>query len=284
MKIAIIGLGLMGGSIALGLRRSSFASEFIGVDKNTSNTLTALDLNIVDSISTINELPKVDIIILAIPIDSIKEMLPIILDKINDEYIIDLGSTKKLCCDSVKNHPKRKQYIATHPMAGTENSGPEAAFAELFLNKVAVICDKEQSDPKGIELTKKMYASLWMRTIEMSSEEHDRHIAYVSHLSHVTSFVLGNTVLNIEKDEKNIFDMASTGFESTVRLAKSSPDMWAPLFDHNKENILFALDAYIKNLEDFKKKLSDNKIDEIKEYMNKTNDIRRILNGINNTK
>ncbi len=284
MKIAIIGLGLMGGSIALGLRRSSFASEFIGVDKNTSNTLTALDLNIVDSISTINELPKVDIIILAIPIDSIKEMLPIILDSINDEYIIDLGSTKKLCCDSVKNHPKRKQYIATHPMAGTENSGPEAAFAELFLNKVAVICDKEQSDPKGIELTKKMYSSLWMRTIEMSSEEHDRHIAYVSHLSHVTSFVLGNTVLNIEKDEKNIFDMASTGFESTVRLAKSSPDMWAPLFDHNKENILFALDAYIKNLEDFKKKLSDNKIDEIKEYMNKTNDIRRILNGINNTK
>ncbi len=285
MKIVIIGLGLMGGSIALGLRRSSFGSKFIGIDQSSINAQDALDLKIVDSITTIDKIPEVDIIILATPIDTIKSMLPKILDQItNKTYVIDLGSTKRRCCKAVINHPKRKQYIATHPMAGTENSGPKAAFAELFLNKVAVICDQELSDPKGVELIKKLYASLWMRTIEMSSEEHDRHIAYVSHLSHVTSFALGNTVLNIEKNEKNIFDMASTGFASTVRLAKSSPEMWAPIFEHNKDNLLFALDAYIKNLEYIKNMLSQNQFDKIKNYMSETNDIRRILNGINNIK
>ncbi len=283
MKIGIIGLGLMGGSIALGLRRSSFGTEFIGVDQNNENAQTALDLNIIDSVTSLEELLTSDvrIIILATPIDTIKNILPYILDRINDTtYVMDLGSTKRKCCQKVKNHPNRKQYIATHPMAGTENSGPKAAFAELFLNKVTVICDQELSDPKGLELIKKLYASLWMRIIYMSSKEHDRHIAYVSHLSHVTSFALGNTVLNIEKNEKNIFDMASTGFASTVRLAKSSPEMWSPIFEHNKENILFALEAYIKNLEHFKEMLTQNEFEKIKHYMSETNDIRRILNGI----
>lgn len=281
MKTAIIGLGLMGSSMALGLRRSSFGSEFIGIDKNTVHKRIALDLKIVDSVTTLKQLPKVDIIILATPIDVIKKLLPQVLDQIDrTTFVMDLGSTKEQCFQIVKNHPKRKQYIATHPMAGTENSGPEAAFAELFLNKIAVICDQEFSDPKGVELIKKLYASLWMQTIEMSSKEHDRHIAYVSHLSHVTSFALGNTVLNIEKNEKNIFDMASTGFASTVRLAKSSPEMWTPIFEHNKENILFALDAYIKNLQNIKQMLSQDQFEKIKKYMKETNDIRRILNGI----
>lgn len=283
MKIGIIGLGLMGGSIALGLKRSSFGTKFIGVDQNKENAQTALDLKMVDSILSLDELltSDVDIIILATPIDTIKNILPSILDRIDDStYVMDLGSTKRKCCKKVKNHPKRKQYIATHPMAGTENSGPKAAFPELFLNKVAVICDQELSDSKGLELIKKLYASLWMRIIYMNSKEHDRHIAYVSHLSHIISFALGNTVLNIEKDEKNIFDMASTGFASTVRLAKSSPEMWNPIFEHNKENILFALDAYIKNLEHFKEMLAQEEFEKIKHYMTETNDIRRILNGI----
>lgn len=284
MKIAIIGLGLMGSSIALGLRRSSFGSEFIGIDQNLDHAQAALNLGIVDSITTWNQTLIADIIILATPIDTIANLLPKILNQIPENtYVMDLGSTKRCCFEILIEHPKRKQYIATHPMAGTENSGPQAAFAELFLNKVAVICDQELSDPKGVELIKKLYASLWMRTIEMSSEEHDRHIAYVSHLSHVTSFALGNTVLNIEKNEKNIFDMASTGFASTVRLAKSSPKMWTPIFEHNKDNILYALDAYIRNLESIKEMLSQNEFGKIENYMKKTNDIRRILNGINNT-
>ncbi len=281
MKIAIIGLGLMGSSIALGLRRSSFGSKFIGIDHNPDHAQTALDLKIIDSITTLEKLPKVDIIVLATPIDVIKNLLPKVLNQLSDTtFVMDLGSTKRKCCQIIKDHPKRKQYIATHPMAGTENSGPEAAFAELFLNKVAIICDQELSDPKGFELIKKLYASLWMRTIEMSSEEHDRHIAYVSHLSHVSSFALGNTVLTIEKNERNIFDMASTGFASTVRLAKSSPEMWTPIFEHNKENVLFALEAYIENLQYIKQMLSQNEFKKIKSYMKETNDIRRILNGI----
>ena len=281
MKIAIIGLGLMGGSMALALKRSSFGTYFIGIDSNQDNAKKALELDLINEIKSINDLNNVDLIIVATPIDSIKKMLPNLLNKINDStYIIDLGSTKRKCSEIVLNHPNRKQYIATHPMAGTENSGPEAAFAELFLNKVAVLCDIELSDPRGVELIKKMYASIWMRTIEMTSEEHDRHIAYVSHLSHVTSFALGNTVLNIEKDEKNIFDMASTGFESTVRLAKSSPEMWTPIFEHNKDNILYAIDAYIKNLENFKQLLNNDQFDKINNYMKETNNIRKVLTGI----
>lgn len=281
MDITVIGLGLMGGSMALALRRCNFATHFVGIDQNPENAAKALELGIVDEITTIGNLPQTDLIILATPINAIEKLLPQLLDTISEEtFVIDLGSTKKNIAEAVKNHPNRKQYIATHPMAGTENSGPEAAFAELFLNKVAVICDAEQSSPVGVELVKKMYACIWMRMIEMNSEDHDRHIAYVSHLSHITSFVLGNTVLNIEKDEKNIFDMASTGFASTVRLAKSSPEMWTPIFEKNKENVLFAIDAYIQSLEQFKNMLQQDDFQSIHQYMKETNAIRRVLDGI----
>lgn len=281
MKIAIIGLGLMGGSMALALRRNSFGKVFWGIDNSSENAQKALDLRIVDEIVSIDKVNEADLVILATPIDVIKKLLPRVLDKISHStYVTDLGSTKRICCEGIRNHPKRKQYIAAHPMAGTENSGPQAAFAELFLNKVAIICEEEWSDKEGVSLIEKMYASLWMRVIKMSAKEHDQHLAYVSHLSHLTSFALGSTVLKIERDERRIFDMASTGFASTVRLAKSSPEMWVPIFEHNRENLLYALKAYMDNLKEIQKMLEKKEFKNIKAYMKKTNEIRRILGRI----
>lgn len=281
MKIAIIGLGLMGGSMALALRRNSFGKVFWGIDNSSENAQKALDLHIVDEIVSIDKVNDADLVILATPIDVIKKLLPKVLDKISrNTYVTDLGSTKRICCEGIRNHPKRKQYIAAHPMAGTENSGPQAAFAELFLNKVAIICEEELSDKEGVSLIEKMYASLWMRVIKMSAKEHDQHLAYVSHLSHLTSFALGSTVLKIERDERRIFDMASTGFASTVRLAKSSPEMWAPIFEHNRENLLYALKAYMDNLKEIQKMIEKKEFKNIKTYMKKTNEIRRILGKI----
>ncbi len=257
MNVTIIGLGLIGGSMALDLRKAGIATKLMGIDQNPSNAKKALDLKLVDEVLPENEaLSKADLVILAIPVNAICAFLPSVLDAVNKHTIvIDAGSTKKMICNSVTNHPRRNQFVASHPIAGTEFSGPEAAFNGLFENKTNIICEREKS----------------------SAEEHDKHVAYVSHLSHVSSFLLGQTVLDIEKDEKNIFDLAGSGFASTVRLAKSSPEMWTPIFEQNAEYLSQALLEYIMHLQKFQYHLQKRDAKELHKIMTKANDIKRIL-------
>lgn len=279
-NVTIVGLGLIGGSFALALKKTGLAEKLIGVDTNTNHQIEALELGIVDEIDNLKEaVLRSDLVVLAIPINAAQKVLPEILDYIPTETIVmDMGSTKAGICERVKNHPNRKNFVATHPIAGTENSGPKAAFAELFLNKVSIICDPEESAPSAVKKVKKIFQNLWTNVSMMTAEAHDEHIAYVSHLSHITSFALGQTVLNIEKNEKAIFDMAGSGFESTVRLAKSSPDMWTPIFIQNRENLLNAIDAYEEQIKNMRRMIEEANPENIHQYLSNTNDIRRILN------
>lgn len=282
MNVGIIGLGLIGGSLAISLRERGFASKIIGVDKNEKHCKEAIELGFADEICALNALiNKVDLVILAVPVDAARKILPNLLDAVADEQvIIDMGSTKEGICKIADTHPNRKNFVASHPIAGTENAGPSAAFDGLFDNKITIICDETKSTIPALKLCKRLYKTLKMKVLIMSAEEHDRHIAYVSHLSHITSFVLGQTVLEIEKEEKHIFNMAGSGFASTVRLAKSSPDMWAPIFEQNKGHLSTALDAYIKNLQEFKKRIDEGKKENLHELMSEVNDIRRVLKGL----
>ena len=282
MVVGVVGLGLIGGSLAISLKKRGFASKIIGVDNNPKHSSEALDSNIVDEVCGLSQAAQLaDVIILAIPVDAGKAVLPLLLDQTKEgQVIIDMGSTKGGICMVADQHPNRKNFVASHPIAGTENAGPSAAFDGLYDNKITIICDEEKSLPSAVNVCKKLYETLKMRVQFMDSQEHDRHIAYVSHLSHITSFVLGQTVLEIEKDEKSIFNMAGSGFASTVRLAKSSPDMWAPIFEQNQEHLSTALEAYIKNLENFKRKIETGSKDELRDLMGDVNEIRRVLKGI----
>lgn len=278
--VTIVGLGLIGGSFALALKKVGLADTIIGVDADLQHCREALELDIVDTLGDLKESVLVsDLVVLAIPINAIQATLPKILDYIpKDTIVMDMGSTKAGIGAIVRTHPNRKNYVATHPIAGTENSGPKAAFPELFMNKVSIICDPEESALSAVKKVRKIYQNLWTNVITMTSKAHDEHIAYVSHLSHITSFALGQTVLEIEKNEKAIFDMAGSGFESTVRLAKSSPEMWTPIFIQNRENLLNAINAYEEQIKKMKKMIEDADAATIHEYLSNTNDIRRILN------
>lgn len=282
MKTAIVGLGLIGGSLALDLKENGFASEVLGVDFNELHNQQAMALGLVSRICSIDEACReADLIILAIPVNSIFKILPEILDKIKPQTTVtDVGSTKAQIIHSVKDHLKRKQYVSSHPMAGTEFSGPNAAIRKLFNGKAAVICNQKDSDPQAIKLIEKMYHSLEMRIVYMDSNEHDLHAAYVSHLSHISSFVLANTVLEKEKDTDAIFNLASGGFESTVRLAKSSPEMWAPIFEHNENYIAEALGQYIDRLKLFHDSIVSKNFNKTKAYMQNANEIVRVLTKI----
>jgi prephenate dehydrogenase len=279
MKATIVGLGLIGGSFALDLRQTGKATELIGVDKNPDHAAQALQLGLVDKILPEHEaLSSSDIIILAIPVNALSEFVPHALDMIKaDAILIDTGSTKGALCKTVSNHPKRNQFVAAHPIAGTENSGPAAAFHGLFKDKTNIICESGKTSPHVLEAALQIFNALEMKTIFMEAEEHDRHVAYVSHLSHVSSFLLGQTVLDIEKDEKNIFDLAGSGFASTVRLAKSSPEMWAPIFEQNVEYLSQALLEYIMHLQRFHYHLMKRDSKELHRIMSKANEIRRVL-------
>jgi prephenate dehydrogenase len=281
MKTTVIGLGLIGGSIAIDLRKAGIATSLVGVELNKDHAAKALELGLVDEIQTLEEAINVDLIITAIPVNAIRTVLLKILDTINDKTIvIDTGSTKSLICKAVADHPKRSQFVAAHPIAGTENSGPTAAFNGLFKNKTNIICEKEKSSDASLALAEKIFNALNLRTIFMDPIEHDKHVAYVSHLSHVSSFLLGQTVLDIEKDEKNIFNLAGSGFASTVRLAKSSPDMWAPIFEQNAEYLSQALLEYIMHLQKFQYHLMKRDVKELHNIMTKANHIRDVLEGI----
>lgn len=282
MIISIIGVGLLGGSFALGLREKYPHVKFVGVDNSAVNQKIALAKGIVDEILTLDEALQVsELNVLATPVDAIIKLLPYMLDHLPDgRTIMDLGSTKELICNLVDNHPKRGQFVAAHPMAGTENSGPGAAFKELLIDKNVIICDREKSNPDAWGLVETFLRDAGMKIHYMNPVEHDLHLAYVSHLSHISSFALGMTVLDKERDERAIFDMASTGFSSTVRLAKSSPQMWAPIFDQNKQNVSKALGDYIELLKKFKEAIDGRDMDASLSYMARANDIGRVLAGI----
>jgi prephenate dehydrogenase len=286
MKTAIIGLGLIGGSMALDLRRAGLATSLVGVDNSADHAQRALQLGLVDEIASLGDaLKAADLIITAIPVNAIKAVLTRVLDEIAPSAIaIDTGSTKSLICKAIENHPRRRQFVAAHPLAGTENSGPDAAFSGLFRGKTNIICEKHGSSEEALQLAGRIFSALGMRTIFMDPIEHDKHIAYVSHLSHVSSFLLGQTVLDIEKDEKNIFNLAGSGFASTVRLAKSSPDMWAPIFEQNAEYLSQALLEYIMHLQKFHYHLMKHDVKELHRIMTGANHIRTVLEGLDATK
>ena len=281
MIVSIIGLGLIGGSLAISIRENDLAKRIIGVDSSIKNAEDALAIRLVDEITNIETaVPLADLIIIAVPVDQTKLILPKVLDSINkNSTVIDVGSTKEGICRTADQHHNRGNFVATHPIAGTENYGPLAAIQGLFNDKLSIICDRERSFDFAILQTERLYKSLGMKIINMKSKEHDLHAAYVSHLSHISSFTLGLTVLEIEKNEETIFELAGSGFASTVRLAKSSPDMWAPIFDQNSKHLLEALNAYIKNLQVFKKLIEKKERKKIYNLIKEANDIGRILEG-----
>lgn len=283
MTITIIGLGLIGGSMALDLRKNGYGTRFIGVDINPEHCTKAKDLGIVDeTMDLLFAVQAADLIILAIPVNAMRYLADPILDNIGaNAILIDVGSTKVGICEATKNHPNRANFVACHPLAGTENTGPEAALYELFKGKVNIICEQAFSHQWAVDKVNYLFTEiLQMRNTFMNPIEHDRHIAYVSHLSHISSFTLGLTVLEIEKDEKHIFNMASTGFASTVRLAKSSSKMWTPIFQENASNISMALKEYISQLQHFKDMIDNQEFEAIHERIEEANDIGRILDGI----
>ncbi len=281
MTITIVGLGLIGGSMALSLKENHFVDTLIGVDNNSFHAAKALELGLVDAVASLADaVAQSDIIIVATPVNTLTTILPEILDLITEnQVVIEVGSTKSPVINAVKNHPKRNNFVATHPMAGTEFSGPEAAIRHLFDGKVCVLCDVQDSKSELVEIIKKMYVEgLRMNIIFMESSAHDVHTAYISHISHICSFALASTVLAKEKDEESIFNLASTGFESTVRLAKSNPETWIPIFKQNQENIIDVLDEYITTLLKFKGLMISDSYDKFKECLVQANDIKRILN------
>lgn len=281
MIVSIIGLGLIGGSLAISIRENELAKRIIGVDSSNKNAEDALAIRLVDEIKNMETaVPLADLIIIAVPVDQTKLILPKVLDSINkNSTVIDVGSTKEGICRTADQHQNRGNFVATHPITGTENYGPLAAIPGLFNDKLSIICDRERSFDFAILRTERLYKSLGMKIINMKSKEHDLHAAYVSHLSHISSFTLGLTVLEIEKNEETIFELAGSGFASTVRLAKSSPDMWAPIFDQNSKHLSEALNVYIKNLQLFKKLIEKKQTKKIYNLMKEANDIRRILEG-----
>lgn len=281
--IAIIGLGLIGGSLALELKKNSWATIY-GIDKNPEHLEKGLKRGIIFEKANFDIVSEVDLVIISVPVDAIPKVSLEVLDRIKDDALVfDVGSTKAAVCDAIRNHPKRKNFVALHPIAGTEYSGPEAAIYDLFRGKVNIICERNLSGEDTIGRVSKLFEELEMKNVYMDSPvQHDKHIAYVSHLSHISSFMLGKTVLEIEKDEKNIFNMAGSGFASTVRLAKSNPETWTPIFLQNREFLLKSLEEYIKNLNEFKDILTNESADEVLRVMQNTNRIKDVLAGIKN--
>lgn len=278
MTVSIVGIGLIGGSMALTLKEKGFADKLIGVDASKAHCEKALALGLVDEIKEIKEAVLAsDLVILATPINAAEALLPEILTLCDKQVVMDVGSTKKIICESVAKNPHRGRFVATHPMWGTEYSGPEAAVKGAFEDKAAVICSKEDSDADAVALVEKVYGLLGMHLVYMNAEAHDVHVAYVSHISHITSFALANTVLEKEREEDAIFELASGGFESTVRLAKSNPAMWVPIFMQNRDNVLDVLNEHIAQLRKFKSCLEKENYEYLEELIGKANGIRRIL-------
>lgn len=280
MKVGIVGLGLIGGSIALDLKAAGHA--IYGYDKNPIHCEKALDLGLVEEILELNDLAtSCDVIFISIPVSVTPAVITQLLDTINwKTVILDTGSTKLSICQAVASHPKRSRFVACHPLAGTEFSGPGAAISQLYKGKKNIICEEDKSDTDAVEKALALFTDLGMTSLFMNPAEHDKHMAYVSHLSHVSAFMLGTTVLDIEQDEKQIFNLASTGFQSTVRLAKSSPETWSTIFSDNSKNVVDALESYINHLSAFKEAIEKDDHQKMKAMIQKSNEIRRVLDGM----
>ena len=274
MKVAIIGVGLIGGSMAVALREKNIATTIIGVDANVTHQQIALDLKLVNSIMDMESAIKTaDLIILSVPVDKAVSLLPLILKQVDKQVVMDVGSTKSNVCKIADS----RRFVATHPMWGTEFSGPAAAVSGAFTDKAVVICNKENTDADALTIVENLYKHLGMHIIYMDAKAHDLHAAYISHISHITSFALANTVLEKEKEDDAIFELASGGFESTVRLAKSDPDTWVPIFMQNKENVLDVLNEHISQLRKFKSCLEKENYEYLAELIKKANTITRVL-------
>ena len=282
MKVFVIGIGLIGGSMVLDIKTLHPEAKIFGIDNNESHLAEAIALGVVDASATFADLADADFVIVSVPVDVTLTVLPQVLDVIGDQTIVfEVGSTKMPICEAVANHPKRRNFIATHPIAGTEFSGPSAAIKGLFQGKTNIICEVEKTTFKLQEKALDLFKEMGMRIRYMDPKSHDKHIAYVSHLSHISAFMLGKTVIDKEKHEQDIFDMAGSGFESTVRLAKSSPAMWTPIFKQNRKQVVKTLDEYISNLSKFKELLENEDYDAIYNEMQSVNKIKEILNGMN---
>ncbi|MFC3196206.1 prephenate dehydrogenase [Parapedobacter deserti] len=278
MNVAIIGVGLIGGSLAITLREQKIATRILGVDKDENNLKKAVQLGLIqEGVALEKAVKESDIVFLTVPVDAILHLLPPLLDRVSNQVIVDMGSTKKTILHAVSDHPKRGRLVAAHPMAGTEHSGPEAAIPNLFKGKMMVYVDAMNSDEDAFEAVDAIIEQLEMHTTFMSANEHDLHTAYVSHISHVTSFALALTVLEKEKSQGRIFELAGSGFESTVRLAKSSPDMWTPIFRQNRDNVLEVLQEHIRQLQQIYDVLDREDYDLFYKLIKKSNKIRRIL-------
>lgn len=278
MTVTVVGIGLIGGSMALALKEKGMAKKVIGVEANEQHAQQAMQLGLVDEIMNLEKaIEQSDLIVLAIPVNAVEQLLPSVLDKVDQQTIMDVGSIKEGILSAIENHPKRKRFVATHPMWGTEYSGPKAAVRGAFAGKATVICNGNDSDLDAVELVKEIYAQLGMHLVHMNAVEHDLHVAYISHISHITSFALANTVLEKEREEDAIFELASAGFESTVRLAKSNAAMWVPVLMQNRENVLDVLNEHLSQLRKFKACLEKENYAYLQELIENANKITRII-------
>lgn len=278
-SITIVGVGLIGGSFSFALKDRGLVKNVIGVDRNAASLEKALELGIIDEALPLEEaVRKSDLIYVAIPVDVTVPVMRQIMDLITVKQIVtDAGSTKLALCESLADHPMRSRFVAAHPMWGTEYSGPEAAVHYAFAGRSCVICEKEKSDADAVKVIEELYRGMGMNMVYMDANSHDMHAAYISHISHITSFALANTVLEKEREESAIFELAGGGFESTVRLAKSSPAMWLPIFMQNREHVLDVLNEHIAQLRKFKSCLEKENSDYLQELMENANKIRRII-------
>ncbi|WP_298418541.1 prephenate dehydrogenase [uncultured Kordia sp.] len=281
MNVYIIGIGLIGGSMSLDIQSTYPEATIYGIDANDAHLEEALQRQLIHEKATLSQVENADIVIVTIPVHVSIGVIKEVLNTINDQtLVIDAGSTKEQICESIGNHPRRRNFLAAHPIAGTEFSGPKAAIKNLFKGKTNIICEVEKTAFTLQEKALELFKNLGMRIRYMDSKSHDKHIAYVSHLSHISSFMLGKTVIEKEKNERDIFDLAGSGFASTVRLAKSSPAMWTPIFEQNKANVIETLQEYITNLEEFKELMLKDNFEGIYKEMESANHIKKILNGI----
>jgi prephenate dehydrogenase len=279
MVTAIVGTGLIGGSLAIALRKHEISTRIIGVESDAAHAELALEKGLVDEILPLADaIDQAGLIVLAVPVHTVARLLPVILGLLGEQQVLmDMGSTKQSIIQAIEKHPRRNRFVATHPMWGTEYSGPAAAVPGAFSGRAAVICNQEESAPDALQCVEDMYRAIGMRILYMNAGEHDLHTAYISHISHITSFALANTVLEKEKEEHTIFELASAGFESTVRLAKSNPDMWLPIFMHNRENVLDVLNEHITQLKKFKSCLEKENYEWLNDLMVHANSIKKII-------